>query len=578
MLYSEIPGLVIRAAVSLTVFFFLGKLLLFALEYWRVFNHFNSGASGFPRGPDADEIWTIVKRGDVHRVFVEWVNDRFGPVFWYRFFGGHTVAITDPWLIKEVLSRPEDFDKPLIIYGPINKMVSPHGRSSNLLTSPTNDHWRLIRKGIMPAFSTGNLKKGFHHIQKICMQLVERLQEVDPEAVLDMENVLARQTMDVIGKVGFGRDMGATQTLRSQGEPAGKALEVSLACTHEVEELFKNHFRHFKIWRKAVRDGRRAFRGMHEVMGELLRDTLARESELEPHTLAAHLLGIKDPATGARLPFDVLLPEVTILFFAGYDTTGHSMSWTLYLLSQHPEVEAKVAAELAQHGLLASPGNPAPRAVEWNDLGKLTYLNAVIKESTRLFSVGANVPLKYALRDVKLGGGKYILPKGTVVVMPVQTLHCSKYNWEQPYDFIPERWLEENADLAQHIGDSQPETSWKAPDTDSERGGRPEPGSAEQQGQEGWDAGMRWEEGSKQVKRYLPFSEGARSCAGMSLAKVNLAACLASLLSHFSFRLADEMGGPEGVRKSEKMALTLSCMGGMKMNCISRSRPTIVHS
>jgi hypothetical protein len=64
---------------------------------------------------------------------------------------------------------------------------------------------------------------------------------------------------------------------------------------------------------------------------------------------------------------------------AGTDTTGHSLAWALYLVSQHPEVEAKVVAELAQHGLLATPGSPNPRPVQWDDLAKLTYLNAVIK-------------------------------------------------------------------------------------------------------------------------------------------------------------------------------------------------------
>jgi hypothetical protein len=64
---------------------------------------------------------------------------------------------------------------------------------------------------------------------------------------------------------------------------------------------------------------------------------------------------------------------------AGFETTGHTLMWAVYLLSQHPEVEAKVAAELAQHGLLATPAIPNPRPVQWDDLAKLTYLNAVIK-------------------------------------------------------------------------------------------------------------------------------------------------------------------------------------------------------
>ncbi len=67
--------------------------------------------------------------------------------------------------------------------------------------------------------------------------------------------------------------------------------------------------------------------------------------------------------------------------FAGFETTGHTLAWALYLLSQHPEVEAKVAAELAQHDLLATPASPNPRSVQWDDVGKLMYLNAVIKAS-----------------------------------------------------------------------------------------------------------------------------------------------------------------------------------------------------
>ena len=59
--------------------------------------------------------------------------------------------------------------------------------------------------------------------------------------------------------------------------------------------------------------------------------------------------------------------------------TGHTAAWTLFSLSQHPEVEAKLAAELAQHGLLATPERPMPRAIEWDDIPKLTYLQAIIK-------------------------------------------------------------------------------------------------------------------------------------------------------------------------------------------------------
>ena len=59
--------------------------------------------------------------------------------------------------------------------------------------------------------------------------------------------------------------------------------------------------------------------------------------------------------------------------------TGHTAAWTVYSLSQHPEVEARLVAELAQHGLLATAMQPTPRPIEWDDIPKLTYLQAVIK-------------------------------------------------------------------------------------------------------------------------------------------------------------------------------------------------------
>ena len=60
---------------------------------------------------------------------------------------------------------------------------------------------------------------------------------------------------------------------------------------------------------------------------------------------------------------------------------GHSGAWLLYLVSQHPEVEARICAELDEHGLLVTPSRPNPRKVTYEDLSKLTYLDMVIKVS-----------------------------------------------------------------------------------------------------------------------------------------------------------------------------------------------------
>lgn len=56
-------------------------------------------------------------------------------------------------------------------------------------------------------------------------------------------------------------------------------------------------------------------------------------------------------------------------------------------------------------------------------------------------------------------------------------------------------------------------------------------------------------------KRYMPFAEGPRNCVGQSLAKMSLAATIATLLQTFTFRLADEVSADMGTRAPRRTAL-----------------------
>ena len=59
--------------------------------------------------------------------------------------------------------------------------------------------------------------------------------------------------------------------------------------------------------------------------------------------------------------------------------TGHTAAWVVYMVSQHPEVDAKIVEELKSLDLLASAEQPAPRPIQWDDIPRLIYLNAVVK-------------------------------------------------------------------------------------------------------------------------------------------------------------------------------------------------------
>ena len=61
--------------------------------------------------------------------------------------------------------------------------------------------------------------------------------------------------------------------------------------------------------------------------------------------------------------------------------TGHTAAWVLFAVSQHPEVEAGILKELRALNLLATPQNPIPQPIQWDDVPKLVYLTATIKVS-----------------------------------------------------------------------------------------------------------------------------------------------------------------------------------------------------
>ena len=76
----------------------------------------------------------------------------------------------------------------------------------------------------------------------------------------------------------------------------------------------------------------------------------------------------------------------------GFETTAHTLSFTLYCIAAHAEVQDRIAAELQQLGLLPSAGGQAARNLQFEDLHQLTYLDSVLRESMRMFPVVAGFP------------------------------------------------------------------------------------------------------------------------------------------------------------------------------------------
>ncbi|CAN1186063.1 Flavonoid 3'-monooxygenase [Linum perenne] len=168
----------------------------------------------------------------------------------------------------------------------------------------------------------------------------------------------------------------------------------------------------------------------------------------------------------------------------GTDTTATTIEWTMAMLMQHQEAMQKVCKELDE---IVGRTN----MVEELHLPQLHYLDAVIKETSRLHPTLPLLVPRCPSEDCKLGG--YTIPKGVTVFINAYAIHRDPQLWTNPLEFIPERFLDENAAKFDYLGNGA---------------------------------------------QYFPFGTGRRVCAGLPLAEKMLKYVLASLLHSFEWRQA----------------------------------------
>lgn len=196
----------------------------------------------------------------------------------------------------------------------------------------------------------------------------------------------------------------------------------------------------------------------------------------------------KDIINGNKLSQE-LMDEAITLLFAGQDTSAATLSWTLHLLSLNPKVQDRLAEEIQT--FMTENNEHGPYITKKSAL-KMSYLDAVIKESMRLYPVAPFVVRKVP-HDLCLEGSRddeeeRIIPKDTFACVWIYSLHRNPKLWHRADDFVPERWID--PDL-QQLDDGQT----KFPGT------------------------------------FMPFAAGPRNCVGQPLAHVILRIILARIIN-----------------------------------------------
>jgi len=159
-----------------------------------------------------------------------------------------------------------------------------------------------------------------------------------------------------------------------------------------------------------------------------------RRAQPEEHfDYVAMLMNARDKDSGQPMGDGQLIDEIMTLIVAGHETTASGLNWTWYLLSQHPQIEVRLHAEIDAAPLLAAPS--------LQQMESLHYTQQVINEALRLYPPGWVLSRRSIQADV-LGG--YEVPPRTDVLLPLYLLHRHPRFWKDPERFWPERFAPEH--------------------------------------------------------------------------------------------------------------------------------------
>jgi cytochrome P450 len=169
---------------------------------------------------------------------------------------------------------------------------------------------------------------------------------------------------------------------------------------------------------------------LNKIVGAIIQ---SRRKNPEAHDdLLTMLLNACEEETGRGMTDQQLRDEVMTIFVAGHETTANAMSWLLYLVSRHPEVEEQLLGEIDSK--FPSEGlNSA-------NLQTFTYTRQVIEESLRVFPSIWSIGRRCTEADTL---SEYDIPVGMNVVVPIFYFHWSERFWKSPEKFDPSRFMPE---------------------------------------------------------------------------------------------------------------------------------------
>jgi cytochrome P450 len=370
--------------------------------------------------------------------------------------GQRLAFVFSPELNRQVLSNSQVFHSQFFaIRG--GRRSAQRRVTAGLLSQNGTQH-RDMRRVLKDVFEKRVLPK---YLGTICRLSVELVDAWTPGSRVDLNSSMVEFMLGMTSALLFGQDdrpfanrLGQLidRWVRQNHQVGMGALVSSPEFSRRYEELLE----------------------MASELESLVQDMFQRQRSAGSSQTNVLSLLLNAQASGHGLADQDLVGQTTLLFAAAHLTTAHTLSWTLFLLSQHPDTLQRLQEELNTHVTSDVPGV--------KQLENLRFLDCVIRESMRVLPA-SSYSQRITSEPTEIAGVR--LETGTPVIFSQFITHHRHDLYDQPNRFLPERWL--------HITPSPYE--------------------------------------------YLPFGAGPRMCIGAPLAMMELRAALAVILRRYNFQI-----------------------------------------
>jgi cytochrome P450 len=360
------------------------------------------------------------------------------------------VIVTSPQGAHDVLGRTGAHIEKTIIHEEVRHLLGPN------LFDLTNEPWLPRRRALQPVFTKQHVRAFAGHMSQAAEQVAAGWRD---RTAIDLDTECRKLTLQALGRSVLGLD------LDERSEDIGEQLQIALAYATDRALAPVRAPRWLPTL--ARRRSYAARDKLHGLAAEIVR--LCRDDPTRDAPLVQALIGATDPDTGRPLADDDIRDELVIFLLAGHDTTATAVTYALWALGQHSDMQEKVYNEVAQL---------PDRELTPEDVPHLEYTTKVLHEALRLCPPGAAMA-RMAVQDVEVDG--YRVEAGTMLLVGIYAMHRDPTLWDRPLQFQPDRFGRENS---------------KARD--------------------------RWQ--------YLPFGAGPRSCIGDHFAMLEATLALATII------------------------------------------------